>query len=290
MSRSLLMLALLAIAGMAFAQLPTRDADVAAGSTQQVASVNFNRDVLSKMGIDQLLGNQVPGDVELQDEHGRTIRFGDLYGKRPLVVMPMFFLCKGICGIETDELLQSAIHMDDLTVGKDYDIVMLSLNPKENPELTFPRWKSTVEIYNVKGTRPTAEAGFHFLTGTYANVKRITDALGFNWVYDPKADQINHPAGLMALTPNGKVAGYIINKEFPITFLRHLVEIAQKNEVGPRTESILFGCIQIDHATQKRSIVIENVIRLCAAIFAIGVAGWIVGMSISGKKAKGGHA
>jgi protein SCO1 len=277
---------------LAMAQGQIMDSDAAEGMRIQQAQKNFNVDVLAKMGVDQHAGAQVPGDVPFKDQHGHDIKFGDLYGSRPIVIMPMFFQCKGVCGVETDSLLRSAIQMSDLNVGRDYDIVMLSINPKETPDLVLPRWKTTIKTYNDKGSRPEAEAGFHFLTGTYENIHKITDVLGFKWVYDAKEDTINHPAGLMVLSPSGKITGYLVNKEFPRAFLTHLIADAKDSTISQKTETVLFGCIMIDHATGRRSLVIENVIRLCAAVFAVGVACWIVGMSVSGnrRKAKGGLA
>ncbi|MFI5386526.1 MAG: SCO family protein [Fimbriimonadales bacterium] len=266
--------------------------DTGASAAAQQQQINFTRDVLSKMGVDQNLGRQVPGNVPFTDEHGRAIKFGDLFGSRPIIVMPMFFECKGVCSVETDSLLHTAIDMPDLSVGRDFDIVMLSINPKETPELTLPRWNGTVKIYNVHGDRPEAEKGFHFLTGSYDNIRKITDALGFRWVYNAKDDQINHPAGLMVLSPTGQITGYYVDKEFQRTFLTHLLADAKDLKVSPKTESQLFGCIMIDHATGRRSIVIENVIRLFAGVFAVGLACWIVGMSLSGKhrNLRGGSA
>jgi protein SCO1/2 len=266
--------------------------DVVASGAVQQANRNFQRDVLTKMGVDQLLGNQVPADIPFNDEHGRAINFGDLYGKRPIVIMPMFFQCKGVCGVETDSLFKAAIAMEDLNIGRDYDIVMLSINPKEAPDLTLPRWNTAVKDYNAHGNRPEVAQGLHFLTGTLPNIRRLTDALGFKWVYDPKEDTINHPAGMMILSAKGQITGYYVDKDFQKSFLTHLLSDATNFKVSPRTETQLFGCIMIDHVTGRRSLVIENVIRLCAAVFAIGVACWIVGMSLSGKsrKAKGGLA
>jgi protein SCO1/2 len=264
------------------------DTDVTPAGRSNLIQRNFNRDILSKMGVDQRLGETVPGDVPFQDEHGRSIKFGDLYGSRPIIVMPMFFQCKGVCGVETDALLRSAIDLPDINVGRDFDIVMLSINPRETPALTLPRWNTTIKDYN----RPGAENGFHFLTGSLENIKKVTNALGFKWVYDAKEESINHPVGIIVLSPQGKITSYMINKEFPRAFLTHVIADAKISKVGPKTETVLFGCIMIDHVTGKRSLVIENVIRLCAAIFAVGVAFWIVGMSLSGKsrKAKGGLA
>src|SRR5579862_6255613 len=125
--------------------------DTAASERVQQRKVDFDRDVLAKMGVDQRFGAQVPGDAVFQDEHGRTIKFGDLYGPRPLIVMPMFFNCQGVCSVETDSLFQAAIQMTDLNIGRDYDIVLLSINPKETPELTYSRWTGIVNLYGRPG-------------------------------------------------------------------------------------------------------------------------------------------
>jgi protein SCO1/2 len=277
--------ALVCSLALAFAQGMTNDLagpDVAAGAAAQNQTRNFNRDVLARMGVDQKEGAQVPADVPFTDEHGRQIKFGDLYGKRPIVIMPMFFTCQGVCSVETDSLLQTIIQIQELSVGKDYDVVMLSINPKETPEITLPKWKVAVETYG----RPSGDMGFHFLTGTYENIRRVTDALGFKWVYDAKEGTINHPAGLMTLSPEGKITGYLINKEFPRAFLLKMIDDAKSSKISEKNETILFGCIMIDHATKRKSLVIENVIRLFAAVFAVGLAGWIVGMSVSGRHRK----
>ncbi|HTQ08610.1 MAG TPA: SCO family protein [Fimbriimonadaceae bacterium] len=269
-------------AGFAGAQTAN---DYSAAANAAAEKFDFNRNVLSKMGIDQHEGVQVPGDAVFQDEHGRTIHFGDLYGKRPLVVMPMYFNCPGICGVETDSLLEAAIQMKDRSIGRDYDIVLLSINPTETPKLTFPRWQGAEEMYG----RPGSDEGFHFLTGTYPNILKVTNALGFKYVYNPKDGTINHPAGLMVLSPTGIVTGYIVNKDFPAVFLDHMIQDASASKISPKIDTVLFGCIMVDPATGHRSLIIENVIRLIAGLFAIGVACWITSMSLSGRH-KGGAA
>ncbi len=256
--------------------------DARASGVDSQKQANFKLDVLDKMGIDQRLGAFVPGDVPLTDQNGRQIKFGDLYGKRPLVIMPMFFSCLSACPVETDALVRTVIQMPELSVGRDFDVVMLSLNPKETNELTQPRWRGVVRLYN----RPSGEEGFHFLTGKLEDVRKITNALGFRWTYREEDDQINHPAGLMILSSQGQITSYMINKEFPQRFLLQNLIDAKQGKVGPKSETILFGCIMIDHATGARSLVIENVIRLFAGVFAIGMAIWIGALSLGGRKAK----
>lgn len=245
-------------------------------------AANFQKDVLDKMGVDQRLGAKVPTDAVFQEADGRTVKFGELLGKRPMIIMPMFFSCQGVCGVETDSLLKSVIGMEDLNVGKDFDVILLSINPKENPSVTGSRWETVNKLYK----RPGSSQGWHFLTGDITNIRKMTDALGFKWVYDAKEDRFNHPAGLMVLAADGTITSYVINKEFAPPFLRTLVNEAKTGEVSKKSEPILFGCIMIDRATGARSLMIENVIRLSAAVFAVFVGLWIAGMVLSERRKK----
>src|ERR1044072_304681 len=185
------------LAALACAQGPFDASDVTQSGKAAQVERDFTKRVLDKMGVDQRIGDQLPADVTFQNQFGETIKLGDLYGERPIVIMPMFFVCKGACSVDTDSLVKSAIELKDVSVGRDYDIVMLSINPKETPDLTFPRWKGVVKLYD----RPGADKGFHFLTGKLEDIRKVTNALGFKWVYDEKENTINHPAGLMFLSP-----------------------------------------------------------------------------------------
>lgn len=253
-----------------------------AAAQEDMPRENFNRDVLGQMGISQNLSAKVASDATFQEADGSKVAFGDLLGKRPVIVMPMYFECGGVCGISTDSLLKSAIAMDEITVGKDYDVVLLSINPRENPSITEPRWNTVNKLYKREGST----GGWHFLTGDLENIRKFTDSIGFKWVYNAQDGRINHPAGLVVLTKTGEISSYIIDKEFPSAFLRNMIADAKVGKIGKKSEANLIGCITMDAPTQARSSMIENSIRIASAVFAVLVGLWIASMILSERKKK----
>lgn len=243
------------------------------------AQQSFN-DALSQMKIEQKLGGQVPLDAKFRDEYGKQIEFGSLLGKRPAILLPMFYLCTGICGKEADSLLKSIARIQERQVGKDYDVILLSINPKETPDLAMNKKTSLLKV--MKGA--TNQEGYHFLTGEMKEIRKVTDAVGFGFAYDESDGRINHPAGLMFLTPSGKVSQYIMGAEYPWREVDQALIVSAQEGIGTKAETVLLGCVMIDPVTGKRSIVIENVIRLVAGVFAIGIFTWIGMMVVKSRR------
>ena len=243
------------------------------------------------MKIDQNIGAQVPLDAKFTDEHGQNIQFGSLLGKRPVILLPMFFLCKGVCGKETDNLLKTIAKLEDMQVGRDYDVVLLSINPKETPELALNKKTSLLKV--MKGA--SNDEGYHFLTGEMDEIRKVTNSVGFGFAftYDGSDVRINHPAGLMFLTPSGKVSQYIMGSDYAKPVVADAIKLAAAEKMGRKAETVLLGCVMIDPITGQRSLVIENVIRLVAGLFAIGTFAWIGMMIVKSRRdeaaaAKGG--
>lgn len=237
--------------------------------TTASAQQTFNQ-ALKQMKIDQKLGAQVPAEATFADETGQKIKFVSLLGDRPVILLPMFFNCQGICGTEVDNLLQS-VAKTKLKVGKDYDVVLLSINPRETPELAQNKKTSLLKVFTDEGSKH----GFHFLTGDLEQIRKVTDAVGFGFAYDPTDGRINHPAGLMILTPGGRVSQYIYGAVYPKGELEDSLGLAAQDKLGRKAEVVLLGCIMIDPVTGRRSLIIENVIRLVAGLTAVGLFSWI---------------
>jgi protein SCO1 len=238
------------------------------------------KDSLAQMKIEQKLGSQVPAEATFKDENGKQIKFASLLGHRPVVLLPMFYLCRGVCGKEADNLMKTIARLEDKQVGRDYDVVFLSINPKETPELAMNKKTSLLKV--MKGE--FNQEGYHFLTGTMEEIRKVTDAVGFGFAYDPIDGRINHPAGLMILTPAGRVTEYILGAEYPKPIFKDALALAEQNKIGKKAEVILLGCVMIDPVTGQRSIVIENVIRLIAGVFALGLFAWIGSMMLKNRR------
>jgi protein SCO1/2 len=239
--------------------------------------------ITDQMGIDQKLGNQVPGDVIVQESDGRKIRFGDLYGTVPLVVMPMFNQCNGICIIEQDSLMKTLSRMKE-PVGEQFKVVMLSIHPKETPELALSKKHLVLDRYNGERERrgyPKVDtsAEWHYLTADWKSIQRLTDALGFRFTYNERTGNINHPAGIMILTPDGKVSSYIYGKDYPTRILQEDVRVAREGRVGEKAEVILLGCIRIDPHTGQKTLIVENVLRVAGVATVVVLATSIIVMN-----------
>ena len=113
---------------------------------------------------------------------------------------------------------------------------------------------------------------------------KVTDAVGFGFAYDESDGRINHPAGLMFLTPSGKVSQYIMGADYPWREVDQALTLSAQEGIGTKAETVLLGCVMIDPVTGKRSIVIENVIRLVAGVFAIGIFTWIGMMVVKSRR------
>jgi protein SCO1/2 len=253
------------------------------------------QDFTKAMAFDQKLGAQVPLDVPFNDDNGNAIKFGDVLQGRPIILVPIFYSCQTGCALVEDSLIKTLAAMTKKSriamehswngvVGKDFDVVMVSIDPKETPKLALSKKAFLTNLYNQPGT----EGGWHLLTGTYSNILRVTDAVGFHYFYDGKNNIIRHPTGLVFLTPKGVVSSYILGTEYTPSVLDSNVVLAANNQIGRKAETVLFGCIMLDPATGQRRIIIENVVRVSCFATLIAVATYIISMCLKDRRNQSG--
>jgi protein SCO1 len=221
-------------------------------TAQTPPAINAATDV----SLDQKLDAPVPLDVSFKDEAGRTVRFGEYFGKQPIVLMMPFFKCKGICVLELEGMLR-AFNELKYKVGKDFQAVVISINPKEVPEDAADRKAEYLSILNYKG----AEKGWHFLTGDEKNIKRVADTVGFRYKYDPKTDQYAHPAGLIVITPSGKVSKYMYGVTFSPRDLRLALTEAGENKIGTLADKFLVFCYDYDPTHGKYGLAVMRLVQ-----------------------------
>jgi protein SCO1/2 len=245
------------------------------------------------MGITQRLGETVPKDATFKDEDGKTIHFGDLLHGRPIVLIPIFYACRTGCPLVTDSVMKTLAKAgkaeDELIPGRDLDVVLLSIHPKETPELARAKKNlilNAMEPPNApEGWRNRAEKGWHLLTGSLESIHQVTNAIGFKYKYDPKYDLINHPTCTVILTPTGRISSYTIGNAFPTVVAKEDLATAAKDAVGEKADqSMMFGCIMLDPTTGKYRVVVENVLRLLGALTVIVLVTSIVWMTRTSKR------
>lgn len=246
-----------------------------------LSAIGQQSDLTKKMSIEQKLGDQVPMDTPVRDESGKTIRFGDVFHGRPVFFMPIFYTCRGVCDLEVHDFLKGAVKMKSTyPIGQKFDLVVLSINPKETPEIALAKEKQMQEVYDL----PASAAGWHFLTADYDNIRKITDAVGFHYEYRERDDVINHPAGVMILTPEGRVSSYLYGSEYPTRIVEDGIALAANNKIGRPAEVILLGCVMVDPVTGKRTLIVKNVIKVAGIATVLALAGAVLKMSLAERK------
>jgi protein SCO1/2 len=217
--------------------------------------------VLQRVGVEQHLNQMLPLDAQFVDDTGKTVRLGDYFGKRPAILSLVYYNCPMLCSEEMDGLA-SALEMVRLTPGKDFDIVIISIDPTETPELAARKKAFYVKRYG----RPETANGWHFLTGQQAAIDAVSKATGFGYIRVPgpdgKLDQYAHASAIEIATTDGHLAQYYLGVEYsPKDILLGLVE-ASGNKIGSPVANILTYCYHYDPQTNKHSLIVARVVQV----------------------------
>jgi protein SCO1/2 len=227
-------------------------------------------DILRRVGFDQRLNEQVPLDLKFTDETGNAVKLGDYFGKRPVVLVLAYSRCPMLCTLVLNGLVQGMRNMP-FTVGREFNVVTVSFDPRETPDLAAAKKKTYIASYG----RPGAAEGWHFLTGKPEAIKKLTGAVGFRYVYDAGQDQYVHTSGIMVLTPQGKISRYFYGIQFPSRDLRLGLVEASANKIGSPTDQVLLYCFHYDPAAGKYSARILNLVRAGGVLTVIAVGGMV---------------
>ena len=226
--------------------------------------------ILHKVGFDQRLNEQVPLDLPFVDETGKAVKLGDYFGEKPVVLVLAYYRCPMLCTLVLNGL-STAMHELPFAVGKEFNVVTVSFDPRETPELAAKKKKTYVAAYG----RPGAAEGWHFLTGKQDAIGRLTDAVGFRYIYDAKQDQYIHTSGIMVLTPHGKISRYFYGIKFPARDLKFGLIEASAEKIGSPTDEVLLYCFHYDPQTGKYSANILAIVRVGGVLTIIGLVGMV---------------
>lgn len=231
---------------------------VLAGSREALAQ--RAAEVVKQVGFDQKLDEKIPLDLVFKDETGADFRLDAYFGpqkKKPAILLFVYYECPMLCTQVLNGFVR-AMKPLGLKPGADFEIVTVSINHRETPELAARKKQNYVELLG----RPEAAAGWHFLTGDEASIAKLADAAGFRFMWDPEIEQYAHPGGLVVLTPEGRLSKYFFDVEFSPRDVRFALVEASKEGIGSLTDRFLLLCYHYDPTTGKYGLVINNVIRL----------------------------
>jgi protein SCO1/2 len=225
---------------------------------------------LQGIGFDQRLDQQVPLDIRFNDESGRSVQLRDYFGEKPVILVLAYYQCPRLCTLVLNGLVQGMLEMK-LDAGKDFNVITVSFDPREDWHLAASKKESYLQRYG----RPGAEAGWHFLTGEESQIKRLTDAVGFRYRYDPDQKQFIHASGIMILTPGGKISRYFYDVDYPERDLRLALVEASSNKIGSPVDHILLYCLHYDALLGRYSANIMNLVRLAGGGTMIAIGGFV---------------
>jgi protein SCO1/2 len=219
----------------------------------------------SEIGVDQKLNDMVPMDLQFTDSSGKRVVLRDLFKGKPVILMPVFYECAGVCNLELIGMADALRGFRSDSVGSEFEVVTFTIKPTETVEQAAARKLVILDLYNRRG----AEEGWHFLVGDYKTIRRLTDSIGFRYTYDDTTGAIQHPAAAVVLTPEGQISKYFLETEYPQQLLLDAVKDASKGRVGIKVEDTsVWNCVQIDPITGQRTLNILKALNL-AAVFTL---------------------
>jgi len=226
---------------------------------------------LKNVGIEQRLNEQIPPELAFRDETGKAVKLADYFGSKPLILNLVYYKCPMLCS-EVLAGLTSALKPMKLDVGKDFDVLTISFDPRETPKDASESKAEYLKRYG----HPGAEQGWHFLTGPQESIDALTKAAGFQYEYNQQTGQFAHTTAIMVLTPQGKIAQYYYGVEFPTKDLRLALVQASQDKIGTVVDQILLYCYHYDVSQGKYGLIISRVLRLAGIATMLVLGGFML--------------
>ena len=256
----------------AFAQIPKQpgpSSPLYGARPESGATSNGLPAALRDVRIEQKLDQQLPLDLIFHDESGQEVKLGQYFGQKPVVLALVYYDCPMLCTQVMNGMVTS-FRVLPFQVGKEFDVVTVSFDPRETSELAATKKKVYVN-YLPEKMRPAAMNGWHFLTGDQENITKLTDAVGFHYHYDEATKQFAHASAIMVATPHGKLSRYFYGIEYSARDLRlGLIESAAE-KIGSPVDQLLLYCYHYDPATGKYGAAVMKIMRIAGVITVLAI-------------------
>ncbi len=234
-------------------------------------------DVLQRATIHQQLGQQLPLDASFRDSTGKTVTLGSYFGQRPAILALVYYRCPMLCSEELNSLV-GALEMLDMTPGKDYDVIVASIDPSEGPALAAAEKKLDLKRFG----RPATAKGWQYLSGDESSITALASAVGFGYVRVPgpdgKLDQFAHTSAVEVITSEGKISQYYLGVEYPPKEMQIAIREASHDKVGTLAQLILTYCYRYDPRTGHRSLIVVRIVQLGCLLTVLALGGYMLAM------------
>ncbi|HXD72313.1 MAG TPA: SCO family protein [Vicinamibacterales bacterium] len=228
---------------------------------------------LREIGFDQNIGQQLPLDTEVIDENRNVVRIGSFFGSRPVILVFAYYSCPMLC-TQVINGLASSVGVLSLKPGRDFDVVVVSFDPRDTPATAAVKKARFLERY----TEPAAASASHFVTAPPASIARLTKAAGFRYAWDKETQQFAHPTGVIVLTPDGRMARYLFGIEYGPRDLQLALVEASGGTVGSAVDTLLLYCYHYDPMTGRYGVAIMRTLRIAGASTVVLIGAFLLVM------------
>jgi protein SCO1/2 len=233
----------------------------AAQFVDPLQNIGQRPELLKDVGIDQNLNDEIPLDLMFRDEHGKPVELAQYFGSKPVILTLVYYNCPMLC-TQVLNGLDRALKQIPMDIGKDYNVVTVSIDPSERPVLAEAKQAMYVGMYG----RPGAADGWHFLTGDEREIKQLARAVGFRYAYDAESKQFAHASAIMMLTPEGRMSRYFYGIQYSERDIRLGLVEASQGKISSPIDQVLLFCYHYDPHTGKYGLLISRVIQLAGLI------------------------
>ena len=228
--------------------------------------------VLRNVGFEPQLNAHLPLDLAFRDESGRNVQLREYFTQKPVLLALVYYGCPMLCD-QTEQGVVGALRMLSFNPGRDYEVVFVSFDPRETPDMAVQKKESAMTHFR----RPETAAGWHFLTGSKDSIDALTKGANFRYSFDEKSNLFAHAAGIMLLTPDGRISRYFYGVEYPARDIRLGLVDASAGKIGTPIDRALLFCYQYDPTSARYSASILKIIRLGGVLTILAlVAGMLI--------------
>ncbi len=241
---------------------------------------------LQGVGFDPPLDAPLPLGLVFRDELGRDVRLGDYFGQKPVVLAFVYYGCPMLCN-QIEQSLVGVLKMMSFTPGRDYDVVLVSFDPRETPAMAARKKQDALSRFG----RIETAAGWHFLTGSKESIDALTAAAKFRFTYDARTNLFAHASGILVLTPSGHISRYFFGVEYPPRDVRLGLVDASAGKIGTAADHVLLFCFQYDPSSARYSATILTIVRTGGLVTILGILlGILIFRWREGRTARSGKA
>jgi protein SCO1/2 len=227
--------------------------------------------VLQNVGFEPPLNGPMPLELAFRDETGRSVQLREYFGHKPVVLAFVYYNCPMLCD-QVEQGVVGVLRMLSFNPGRDYEVVFVSFDSRETPEMAAEKKKKALVHFR----RPETDSGWHFLTGSKESIEAATKAANFRFSFDAKSSLFAHASGVLVLTPDGHISRYFYGVEYPGRDMRLGLVDASAGKIGTPIDHVLLYCYHYDPTAATYSASILKIVRLGGILTILSIVGGIL--------------